>query len=334
MQTQRIRLGIIGTGIAARELHWPPLQRLRDHFEIVALCNRTRAKADDFAELVGGRPRITTDYHELLSWEEVDAVDILLPIALNAPVAVDALHAGKHVVVEKPIAGEASAGRALLAEVDRHPDLVLLVAENVRYEPRFREARRLIDEGRIGRPVMLHADILAPLNPESPYLATSWRETPQHLGGYLSDGGVHHAAGLQVLGGPVRAVQGLVTSFDSERDPTDTLLANLLFESGAVGHLTYSVGVPQGEMRPFGVYGTGGSLFVYPDRVVLRIGREEDVIPVAPHPNGFDLELIDFHRSIVDGTPPQSGARQGLDDLLVIDAVFRSWQEERLITVR
>lgn len=331
---QRVRLAIIGTGIAAQTLHWPSLERLGDRFQIVALCNRTREKAEAFAEFIGGSPRITTDYHELLAWPDVDAVDILLPIALNGPVAVDALRAGKHVAVEKPIAGAVDAGRAVLEEAQRHPDRTLLVAENVRYEPRYREARRLIDDGRIGRPVMLHADILAPLNPTSPYLATVWRETPQHLGGYLSDGGVHHAAALQMLAGPVRAVQGIVTSFDPQRDPTDTLLANLLFESGAVGHLTYSVGVPHGEITPFAVYGTEGSLLVYPDRVILRVGREEEVIPIPARPNGFDLELADFHRSIVDGTPPRSGAREGLDDLLVIDAVFGSWREGRLIGLR
>jgi len=331
---RRIRLGIIGTGIAARELHWPPLERSRDHFEIVAVCNRTREKAETFAGLVGGAPRITTDYRELLSWPEVDAVDIVLPIVMNAPVTIEALRADKHVMVEKPIAGDLQSARAVVEEARMRPHRVLLVAENVRYERRYREARRLIDEGRIGRTVMFHADIFDPLDAGSPYLGTGWRRRPEHLGGFLSDGGVHHVAALQCLAGRVRAVQGLVTSFDPQHDPSDTLVANLQFVSGAVGHLTYSVGVRQGENASLRVDGTQGLLLIFHDRLVVRVGDEEETMLVPGEPSGYDLELADFYQSIVEGKGPEVGAQEGYDDLQVIDAVFQSSREGRAIPLR
>ncbi len=58
-----LRLALVGTGIAARELHWPALRQLSDFYQIVAVCNRTRPKAEAFAELIGlDLANVTTDY--------------------------------------------------------------------------------------------------------------------------------------------------------------------------------------------------------------------------------------------------------------------------------
>jgi predicted dehydrogenase len=322
--TAPIRLGIIGTGIAAQHLHWPALQHSEHEFQVMALCNRTREKAEALATLIGTQPRITTDYRELLSWDDVDAVDIATPIALNEQVTIDALRAGKHVILEKPIAGSVEAGERVVAEAQRHPDLVLLVAENLRYETRFSEARRLLDSGHIGRPVMIHADVLAPIAPESPYAATSWRQKPEHLGGYLSDGGVHQVAALHMLAGTIVAVQGLVTGFRPDMDPTDTLLANLLFASGMVGHLTYSLGVSRQEDAPIRIWGTEGSLAIHGDRIDMLAGTREESVPIPSTPNGYDLEFRDFREAIMEHRQPRVSPQDALDDLRVIDAAMRS----------
>ncbi len=324
MAHRRIRLGIIGTGIAARDLHWPPLQRQSNHFEIVAVCNHTRSKAEVFAQLTGQNPRITGDYQELLAAPDIEAVDIVLPIALNGPVAIDALRAGKHVIMEKPIAGDVASGEAVVAEANRRPEQVLLVAENMRYEPRIRRARELLDAGDIGRIVMLHVDVLSPLDPQNPYTQTAWRQRPEHLGGYLSDGGVHQVAVMQMLAGPVAAVQGLVTTFHPEDDVPDTMLANLRFASGAVGHLTYATDVHRREQSPVRVYGTEGTLEIHDDRISLSNGDGEQEIPCAGGPTGLDQEFEDFYACITTGKRPDVTPEEALRDLRVIDAAIRS----------
>ena len=324
MAHRRIRLGIIGTGIAARDLHWPPLHRQSDHFEIVAVCNHTRPKAEAFAQLTGQNPRITDDYHDLLSSPDIKAVDIVLPIALNAPVAIDALRAGKHVMVEKPIAGDVASGEAVVAEAHRRPEQVLLVAENMRYEPRIRSAREVLDAGRIGRVVMLHADVLSTLDPENPYTQTTWRQQPEHLGGYLSDGGVHQVAVLQMLAGPVTTVQGLVTTFHSGDEVPDTILANLRFATGAVGHLTYATDVHRQEPSPVRVYGTEGTLEIHDDRIVLSNRDGEQEIACDGGPTGLDQEFADFYTCVTTGKRPDVAPEHALRDLEVIDAAIRS----------
>ena len=68
-----LRLALVGTGIAARELHWPALRQLSDRYQIVAVCNRSRPKAEAFAELIGlDLVNVTTDYAQVLARPDVD----------------------------------------------------------------------------------------------------------------------------------------------------------------------------------------------------------------------------------------------------------------------
>ena len=84
---RKIKLGIIGTGLAAKNLHLPALQKLKDNFEITAVCNHTEKKAREFSELIGG-VKYYLDHKELLKDKNVEAVDITLPIDLNYKVTI------------------------------------------------------------------------------------------------------------------------------------------------------------------------------------------------------------------------------------------------------
>src|SRR5579872_1610742 len=105
-----INLGIIGTGFAIPRLHLPVLQKMKDEFRIVAVANRTRSKAENLAREIGGA-KVYVDYHELLDDPEVDAVFTCVPVAVNGKVLIDAIHSGKHVLAEKPIAATADEAR-------------------------------------------------------------------------------------------------------------------------------------------------------------------------------------------------------------------------------
>jgi predicted dehydrogenase len=87
---KKIRLGIIGCGIAANDLHWPALKALQNSFTITAVCNHTTDKAERFAMLVGEEYSMVIptflDYKELIALETIDAVAVILPIELNLKV--------------------------------------------------------------------------------------------------------------------------------------------------------------------------------------------------------------------------------------------------------
>ena len=161
--TQPLRLGIVGTGVAARELHWPALKGMPDRFQVVALANRSRDKAEAFADLVGiERPAVYSDYRKLLAREDVDVVALALPPQLNYEVARAAAGAGIHVICEKPIAVTLEEARAMVALPEEF-GVQLLIAENFRYDGAVQKARALIDQGQVAPPFMMSYQYIQPL---------------------------------------------------------------------------------------------------------------------------------------------------------------------------
>ncbi len=104
-----VRVGIIGTGLAVKLIHWPVLQHLPGYFKLVMVCDidqdSARATAQQAAEeLDSPGCTWTGDYRELLANDQVEAVLIALPIQLTAQVIIEAAQAGKHILAEKPLA--------------------------------------------------------------------------------------------------------------------------------------------------------------------------------------------------------------------------------------
>src|SRR6476659_6931518 len=82
-EARAIRLGVIGTGLAVEQLHWPALKRMTDRFAIAAFANHTQPKAEHFAAYTGASMAdYHADYHDLLARDDVEAVLIALPIPL------------------------------------------------------------------------------------------------------------------------------------------------------------------------------------------------------------------------------------------------------------
>jgi len=148
-----IRLGIIGTGLAVKKLHWPALARMADRFPVVAFANRTRSTAEEFAALAGlSMAGYGADYQELLRRDDIQAVLVCVPIPALLPITRDCLAAGKHVICEKPPGVDLAEARQFLALVDQYPERKILIAENFFYRDDLRLARSLLDGGAIGRP--------------------------------------------------------------------------------------------------------------------------------------------------------------------------------------
>lgn len=97
----KLKIGVIGCGTIAKYRHLPEYDA-NPEVELVAVCDLEPERAEAYAEQYGAKA--LTDYNELLQIEELDAVSVCLPNYLHAPVTIDALNAGKHVLCEKPMA--------------------------------------------------------------------------------------------------------------------------------------------------------------------------------------------------------------------------------------
>jgi predicted dehydrogenase len=113
----------------------------------------TRAAADEF-----GIPRWTLDYQEVLADPAVDAVVIATPPYLHKDQFLTALAAGKHILMEKPLAASAQDARAMAAAAEQHPQLITLDAScrHARLQPKFRAIKEMIDSGKLGTIYHIH----------------------------------------------------------------------------------------------------------------------------------------------------------------------------------
>jgi predicted dehydrogenase len=312
----RIGLGIIGCGIAAKKLHLPALRALSDRFVIVSVCNHTEPKAKEFAHMVGDVPYVLR-YKDLLRRQEVEAVDIVLPIHLNYKVTQDALEAGKHVFVEKPIAGNLKDARSMLAFPNRYAQ-VMMVAENCRYQLVFRRAKELIDGGAIGRPYSAVWDIFLQMTSENPYARTTWRIKHKYPGGFLTDGGVHQMAVLRSLFGEILSVSAFSRRVNPSIGKLDTLCVQFETSDGVAGvlNLFYSaVGHAENHLM---VFGTAGTLVIEGNSIRLKHPGKEDVVYIAADDGGYIEEFSDFYNAIRCGGRVRSSFSEGFRDLQAI----------------
>jgi predicted dehydrogenase len=320
---QPIRLAFIGAGTYARDTHLPSLLRHPDQFEIVAVYSRTMSTAQKLVGQIPYTVEPTTDLDALLARSDIEAVDILLPIAAMPDAVQRALQSGKHLLSEKPIAPDVATGRDLLTQHAHHPNTIWMVGENWRYEDAFVHAAELIRSGMIGTPLTCHWAVYTPITANNKYYHTLWRRDSSFPGGFLLDGGIHHIAALRVLLGEIVQVSAIARQNSPDLPPADTLAATLTFANGVIGTYlaTYATGAPWPPQLHIG--GSEGSLRVQRKEIELtRQGQAERI-----ETDGFDgveKELLNFAATIRQQAPHRNSAAEALRDLAAMEAILIS----------
>lgn len=308
-----VKLGIVGCGIAMRELHYPALSELRDLFSVVGVTSRTRESAETCAELFGTE---SYAYDELL--RRVEAVDIAVPTHLNRGLIEKALDAGVHVICEKPIAESVETGERIV-EIAGRAKPVLYIAENYRHYTAYTKARELLKE--IGEPEFVLYSRFQCMERNFKYAGTEWRKEPKHVGGFLSDGGVHDVAAMRMVVGDVKGVRAFASTVRSYLGSYDTMAASLLFENGLIGNYSVSYGLSGEDL--FVISGTEGRMRI--DKKALRIEKNggEKEIRIGEE-DTYKKELIDFYE-VLNGKKNRLGSpEEALKDLRVIEEAVKS----------
>ena len=197
----RVRFAIVGCGKITERLALPQLAGLPGA-EVAALVDRNAGAAERMAARFGiDRRRIWTDWRRCLRQADVDAVAVNLPNALHAEVALAALAAKKHVIVEKPMAVTLAEADAMIRAARVHGRF-LMVEQTQRFDPAHEAAYRLLRSGRLGRITQVRGRI-AHAGPEYwSGRARSWLVDRRHSGGgVLMDIGAHIVDLLRWLSG-------------------------------------------------------------------------------------------------------------------------------------
>ncbi|GAA5787025.1 Gfo/Idh/MocA family protein [Chitiniphilus shinanonensis] len=311
-----VRLGLIGCGVAARELHWPALRQVGDALQLVAVCNRSADKAQAMAALAGGIDWYN-DWQSLLAREDIDAVDIVLPATLNLEATRAALAAGKHVLVEKPLATDADEARAMLALAAAHPERVTFVAENFRHAWFVHRLRQWLAEEDTGRPYALHWHAMDTMTHDNRYIVSGWRGSQAFPGGLLLDAGVHYVAVVRALLGEVVEASIDVSSVDPFLGRYDGGSLALLTEHGAHASLNLYFSTAGHQEWRMVLLAERGSAEFDGATLTLRHGDGRVLRETRPDDQGYAAEFRAFAAAIRAGKGGSDFA-EGWRDMRVI----------------
>ncbi|BCA55527.1 inositol 2-dehydrogenase [Nitrospira sp. KM1] len=179
-----IRIGFVGCGRVTEQLHLPALKSLQG-MKIVGLADMDPEALHRASRHVDAEYRFT-DYQDLLKVDSIDAVAICVPAQKHVEVALAALDAGKHLFIEKPLALTLEDCDRLIDRASRTTRMVML-GFNVRWHRLARQARALIQEGRLG-PLDLIRSVLTSSHDSVP----EWRKTRATGGGAMLEMAIHH----------------------------------------------------------------------------------------------------------------------------------------------
>lgn len=333
-----LNVGIVGTGIFARDGHLPSYQKYPEQFNVAACFNRTKAKAEDFAKLADvPESKVYDNLSEILNDKDVDFVDALLPAQFNLDAVKQAIAANKPILLEKPIAANMEQARELVKLSDA-TQLPIGIAENWLYFNCIEVAKKHI--ARIGPIVAFTHNSTGPFVANNKYLATTWRQNPEHIGGFLSDGGVHQLALVTDLVGELESVSALTSQVREESGADDIVFSTVrIRDSKIIGSFTYGSAFGATDKCVFlKIYGKNGSLVVeLSDKncpvVKVKVGStaetagKEEVYNVDKDASaGIDAEFLNFHEAVVkkDKSLFKSSPRVGFHHLACVAAFLES----------
>ena len=236
-------------------------------------------------------------------------------------------------LAEKPIAQHVAAGRKLMdfyRKVAAEKGVTLGIAENHRFQPRFVWAAE--QAAGLGGVTHFSFRVMSMMSPDNKYYKTPWRLKPEYQGGFLLDGGVHHAAAARMLlagaSRPVatHAYTALVQDF---LPPIDSVTAIVRTASGATGSFQLSSGSVM-RASEFAVACEKGSVQVSGDDATVRAADgTETASKHFEHTSGVKEEVVAWAEGIASGKQhPGLKPEEALADLEFLEKMFQSGEQD------
>ncbi|MGO1384137.1 MAG: Gfo/Idh/MocA family protein [Arachnia sp.] len=319
---QPLRIGILGAANITHRALIEPVQE-RDDVQLVAVAARDRGRAEQFAQ-EHGIPEVMDSYDDVIDSPGVDAVYIPLPASHHARWSIRALEAGKHVLVEKPFAANASEA-SQVAQVASHSGRVLMEAFHYRYHALVLRLQEMLAMGLIGEITDIEAtfDITMPDRSDIRYQLPLGGGATMDLGCYP----IHLARTLmgsepEVISASARLVDG------GEVD--EALAATLQFHGGVTCTIRSSL-LEEREDQSARITGTLGAIevknFVHPqdgNQIVLSVESGVVTQEVPRQPTSYAAQLAAFVAAVRDGVGVITGPADSVANMEVIDAMYRA----------
>lgn len=334
MVSNPLRVAVVGAG------YWGPNLarnfRASPEWELAAICDLDRARAEKLADSLGGIP-VVTDLDQLLTDPDLDAVAIATPARTHHPVVLAALRAGKHVVVEKPLADSREKGLEMVREADER-GLILMADHTYCYTPAVMKIRELIEDGRLGD-ILFIDSVRINLGLIQPDVDVFWDLAPHDLSimDFILPGGLTATSAAAQGADPLGAGKSCVGYL------------SLPLEGGAMAHVHVNWLSPT-KIRQMVIGGTKQTLVwddLNPQQRISVYDRGVDLqqvstseqdraaatvsyrlgdtwSPALPEREALSAMATEFADSIHNSRAPRTDGRAGLRVLSVLEAASRS----------
>lgn len=337
--SDKLRIGIIGAGGVSQLVHIPILKKLSS-VELVAISDLEY----DRAAAVADRCKIPNFYRDperMLARDDIDAVHINTPTNSHLALTLAALSAGKHVLVEKPIARKAEEAKRMVAAA-KASKRFLMAAMNLRFRPDSIMLQKMVEAGELGKIIAVRAGWHKKKD--------RWSRSPWLANSRISGGGVLMDLGVQmldvclwILGNP--KVKRVSAQSSRERlgfRVEDTLVGYYTLAGDTTLYLNTTWAFMSDESDAYTVLsGSKGSASLNPLKITKEIsGSMVNVTPVGRTPKladlynkSFDLEIEHFVQSCLTNTPPESSGAEAAALMEVIEATYESANSNREVAI-
>jgi UDP-N-acetyl-2-amino-2-deoxyglucuronate dehydrogenase len=326
-------LGIIGCGSIA-DFH---LEAIRENTRarLVGVSSRSEHRARAIGEREGCL--WTTDYHELLQNPEIDLVCVTTSSGTHGKIGLDVLHAGKHLLVEKPIALTSIEAERMIRLAEAK-GLTLSVVSQRRFEQQHQAVKRVIEQGGIGKLLLVEV-ACAYYRSQAYYDTSDWRGTLAEDGGALMNQGIHSIdLMLWMVAQPVRTVYGKVATNTHRMEAEDMGLALLTFEKGTFGKIMSSTSILPGFSPSLNFYGEKGTIKIEAQQITHwtvpgitqpDIGEESSSGGGVSDPRNIstlyhNLQISELLDALEAGRQPAVTGEDGQKTVRLIEAIYES----------
>jgi predicted dehydrogenase len=322
---RNVKVAVIGTGGwgGCHAEHY-----VKDpHTELVAVCSRDADRVKEFA-IKHNAGKTYLDYNELADDPEIEAVSICTPNFLHAEIAKKMFECGKHVLVEKPMAMNASECHEMI-DAARRNNCKLLVGNMWRYHPEVLFAKKAVDKGLIGEVVKVKGyGVHVHYGPDGWFL-----EKKKSGGGMLIDMGVHAINTARfILGDPkAKSVNAYIDTRYGQYDVDDVAVVMIEFVNGPVCVIESGMWNPyaDGKEASTQLFGTKGYARCFPSELKHDIDGTYGHFEPEEKYKHIDMIMLErqvahFVDCIVNDKVPTASGEIALEDMRIIDAAYKS----------
>ncbi len=337
-----VKFGIIGTGVGA-DFCARGFSMIADSgtASLAAVTSRREERAKHFAAR-WGLGLWYDDHDQMLQEAEIDAVVINTPHYLHYRMALDAIKAGIHTLVDKPMALSLKEADDLIQEAEKR-NVKLGVIFQSRFDPVFRKVRMAAQEGKFGRLILGEA-VVKWYRSEDYYEESSWRGCwATEGGGVLINQAIHTIDLLLWIMGTPKVLSAQTDTFSHKIEVEDLAVAIIRFENGALGVVQGSTAIYPGLPTRLEIHGTKGTA-IMEGEVLKRwsiLGEEEEIaqegkeglmswarpelVPAANHAS----MIKDFSQAILEDREPYVNGAEGRKSLELIRGIYASARIQR-----